>query len=137
MKIFSRKFWAGLGLSMIIMLNLAVFTPVAWGANASPPPIIPNGAVGDLKIPHDTTGDSPNSYLQNRLLPGIAQIVISIAGGIALVMAIFSGIQLLTTYGNPAQAESAKKTLTYALVGIVVAGLSYAIVAIIAAINIP
>ncbi|MCC7432948.1 hypothetical protein IT412_05510, partial [Candidatus Peregrinibacteria bacterium] len=76
------------------------------------------------------------TYLQNRLLPSIANVIISITGGLSLLFAIVSGIQMLTAYGNSDQATAARKTLTFALVGLVISALSYGIVAIIASITV-
>ncbi len=100
------------------------------------PPIIPAGANQNLLLPHDATNDSNQNYVQNRLLPGITSVIISLTGGIALIMMIVAGIQLLTSGGDPAVAGKAKKTITFALAGIVIAVLSYGIVAIIASINV-
>lgn len=108
------------------------------GGKVTQPPIIPVGSTSNQKLylPHDTSQDSNMNYVQNRLLPGIATMIIGITGGLALLFVIISGIQLLTSYGDSAAAEKAKKTLTYALAGVVIAGLSYAIVAIVGSISV-
>jgi hypothetical protein len=73
---------------------------------------------------------------KNRLLPSIASVIIAITGGLSLLFAIVSGIQMLTAYGNADQATAARKTLVFALVGLVISSLSYGIVAIIASITV-
>lgn len=98
------------------------------------PPIIP--VKDKIYIPVNTSGESNKNYLQNRLLPSIANVIISITGGLSLLFAIVSGIQMLTAYGNSDQATAARKTLTFALVGLVISALSYGIVAIIASITV-
>lgn len=53
-------------------------------------------------------------------------------GGIALLITIIiGGLQYITAGGNPQQAESAKKTLTYAIGGFVVLALSFLILKLI------
>lgn len=106
------------------------------GSKVTIPPIIPAGANQNLLLPHNASNDSNQNYVQNRLLPGITSVIISLTGGIALIMMIVAGIQLLTSGGDPAVAGKAKKTITYALAGIIIAVLSYGIVAIIASINV-
>lgn len=108
------------------------------GGKVVQPPIIPAGATSNQKLylPHDTTQDANLNYVQNRLLPGITAMIIGITGGLSLLFVIISGIQLLTSYGDSGAAEKAKKTLTYALIGVVVSGLSYAIVAIVSSISV-
>lgn len=57
------------------------------------------------------------------------------AGIVALYFIIFSGIKLLTSQGEPDKVASAKKTLTWALVGLVLVLMSVGIVRIIAQIT--
>jgi len=49
------------------------------------------------------------------------------AGVIALIFIIFSGIKFITSGGDPKQVEGARKTLTFALAGLVLILLSFAI----------
>lgn len=50
-----------------------------------------------------------------------------IAGALAVIYFIFAGFQYLTSAGNPEAAQKARNSLLYAVVGIVVIALSYAI----------
>jgi len=50
---------------------------------------------------------------------------------IAVLAIVWGGIQYLTSAGNEDQARSGKKTIQYALTGLVIAGLAYAIINII------
>ena len=65
-------------------------------------------------------------------LPGIASKVVDvmlfIVGILAVIMIIFSGIRYITAHGDKGQVESAKNTLIYSIVGLVVAIIAYAIV---------
>lgn len=140
----------GLSLIIIFFTNSLAFaqngtptpTPPSGsesGGIVTQPPIIPKGAIPSgtkLYLPHDTTNTGNKTYLQNTLLPGIASTIIGITGGLALVFVVISGIQYLTAYGDSTVADKAKKTLTFALIGVILAGLSYAIVAIISTINV-
>lgn len=149
-----RKYWR----TVLTSLVISIFTVMASSAVlADPPPpagapasgdtpvgtvtqpkIIPEGGTDTAKLylPHDTSNVGNKTYIQNSLLPGIAATIIGFTGGLALLFVVISGIQYLTAYGDPGIADKAKKTLTYALVGLILAGLSYAIVAIIATINV-
>lgn len=138
----------GLSLIIIVFTNSLAFAqdgmpPPPSGSESggivTQPPIIPKGAIPSgtkLYLPHDTTNTGNKTYLQNTLLPGIASTIIGITGGLALVFVVISGIQYLTAYGDSTVADKAKKTLTFALIGVILAGLSYAIVAIISTINV-
>ncbi len=48
-------------------------------------------------------------------------------GSVAMIVMIFCGFQYLTSAGDDTQAENAKRCMKWAVVGIAVAGLSYAI----------
>lgn len=45
-------------------------------------------------------------------------IILSIAGGIALLLIIFSGYRMITSQGNPEHLQGARETLTSAIVGL-------------------
>ena len=51
-----------------------------------------------------------------------------IGGIVAVVMMIVAGIQMTTSAGDPGAVKKAKNTMTYAIVGLVVMILAYAIV---------
>lgn len=90
--------------------------------------MIPTIPEGDKNIPQE-------QYLGGIFLPTITRIVIASAGAMAVIMIIIGGIEMLTAYGNEEKIGNAKKTITYAIVGLVVAILSYAIVTIISSIK--
>jgi len=53
------------------------------------------------------------------------------SGMVALVLIIYSGTRYITSRGDPTKVEGAKKTLTYAILGLFVIFLSFFIVNII------
>lgn len=53
------------------------------------------------------------------------------SGVIALVLIIYSGIKYITSRGDQTKIDEAKKTLTYAIVGLIVIFLSFFIVQLI------
>lgn len=58
---------------------------------------------------------------------------IALAGVVALFLVIWSGIKYINTKGDAKKAEDAKKSLTYAFLGLTVVFFSFAIVNIISA----
>ena len=50
---------------------------------------------------------------------------------IAVLMVIWGGVLYLTSAGDESKAENGKKTVTYALIGLIIAGLAYGIVEVI------
>lgn len=105
----------------------------------SRPSIIPLGTSQEIMIPTIPKGQNgipQEQYLGGVLLPTITRIVIASAGASAVIFMIIGGIEMLTAYGNDEKIANAKKTITYALVGLVIALLSYAIVTIISSVKI-
>jgi hypothetical protein len=80
----------------------------------------------------DTTVDSPddatkNPTLQDRLKT-IVNILLFILGAIAVIVIVISGIRYATSGGDSSAVKGAKDTILYAVVGLIVAILAYAIV---------
>jgi len=62
-------------------------------------------------------------------VPGVVSAVIWLAGIVAVGMIIFGGVKYSTSQGDPGKVKSAKDTILYALIGLVVAILSFVIIA--------
>ncbi|MCK5413412.1 MAG: hypothetical protein KAI57_03475 [Candidatus Pacebacteria bacterium] len=82
----------------------------AWAAPVSP-----------ANVPNDFTAAIVN--MTNWILGFVTLI--------AVLMIIWGGVLYLTSAGDDSRAENGKKTITYALIGLVVAGFAYAIVQVI------
>ena len=123
------------GVLALITFNMWTIT-VAAGPPAKRPDIIPAGAetTGELLIPKAPTG-TDEAYLRGGYLPEITTTVISAAGVAAVLFIIIGGIQILTAYGSDEKLSKGKKTITFAIVGLVIAILSYAIVSVISVIS--
>lgn len=72
-----------------------------------------------------------------RLIGQISTTMLFILGAIAVVMVIIGGIRYTTSGGDPQQTKAAKDTVLYAVIGLVVALLAYAIVAFIVNVFVP
>jgi type IV secretory pathway VirB2 component (pilin) len=71
------------------------------------------------------TGDGGNV---DTLVKTIVQIISAVAGIVAVIMIIISGIKYITSGGDSTKITSAKNTLIYAIVGLVIVVLSQFIV---------
>lgn len=58
----------------------------------------------------------------------IANVLLFIIGAIAVIMLIIGGIRYTISQGDSSAVQSAKNTILYAIIGIIVAILAYAIV---------
>ena len=74
-------------------------------------------------------------YFINEAIPGFISGFIGFVGIMAFLALVIGGIQFMTAYGNDEKLGSAKKTVTYAIVGFVIAIFAYAIVSIVSSVN--
>ena len=70
-----------------------------------------------------STGDNASNMIQT-----VINILLYVLGIIAVIMIIIGGIRFTTSDGDPAGVKSARNTIIYSVVGLVVAILAYAIV---------
>lgn len=79
--------------------------------------------------------NTPPAGIQNTSLAGIIMNITNYVLGfitiVAVLMLIWGGIQYLTAAGDEAGVEGAKHTITYAIIGLVVVGIAYAIVTVV------
>lgn len=59
----------------------------------------------------------------------IVNTILFLAGSIAVIVLVFGGFRYVTSTGDASRIKQAKETIMYAIVGIIVAILAYAIVA--------
>lgn len=86
--------------------------------NATPPPApcasnIVNGSCIKISTGLGDIGTTPTGLIQS-----LFRIVLSLSGGIALLLIIFSGYRLLASQGNPEAVKGAREQLTAAIVGL-------------------
>ena len=123
MKSIIQKFARSLLLIPVVLLGLSV-APVA-GAACSP---------NDLSIAGGANcaqGNSQPADLfggDNSIFRRITNILLFLVGAISVIMLIIGGIRYVISGGDQNQVTSAKNTILYAIVGIVIAFLAYAAV---------
>ena len=72
------------------------------------------------------TSSTPKSL--GSILTTVTNILLFLMGAISVIMIIVGGIRYATSQGDQTQVQSAKNTILYSIVGIVVAILAYAAV---------
>lgn len=63
-----------------------------------------------------------------KLIGTLVNVLLYLVGALAVIMIIWAGITYTTSTGDSGKVTRAKNTLTYSIVGLVVAFLAYAIV---------
>ncbi len=76
----------------------------------------------------------PPSNVQTDIIQAIMNVTNFILGFIAMIatlVIIYGGVQYLTAAGNEDSVATAKKTISYGIIGMVIAGLAYAMVIVV------
>lgn len=76
-----------------------------------------------------------SSFIFSKLIPFVIDYALKIAIGLAVIVIIIGGYQYMTAYGDTEKQETARKTLTYAVIGLVIALTAYGIVSIVTSIR--
>lgn len=77
------------------------------------------------------TGGLTSSQSLPELIANVIRIMLLFAGAIAVVFVIIGGYQYLTSGGNEESAEKGQKTLTNAVIGVIIVVLAYVIINVI------
>lgn len=104
-----------LGVASVLSLSVAssnAFAQVSSGINAA------------------TTDEMKNKQIDgsNGVIRIVSNILIWVVGIVAVIMIVWSGFKYITTAGDASKVASAKSSLIYAIVGLIIAILAYAIV---------
>lgn len=73
-------------------------------------------------------GGDPATDNFNLKIASVVSVLMFILGALSVIMIIVGGIRYTTSNGDSGRIKAAKDTITYAVVGLVVAILAYAIV---------
>lgn len=85
----------------------------------------------NIKLPDSPTTKFTEKGLPAQIVSTLLGVVLPIAGFITVIVIIISGIQFVTSGGNPEAAAAARGRLTYAIIGFVIIILAFAILQIV------
>jgi hypothetical protein len=106
-------------LAFAVLAGVAVFAP-AYSANAA-------DAKTQILEGANKSGVQDNVTIETRI-GTITRILLFVIGAISVIMIIVGGIKYVISNGDSGKVKTAKDTIMYAVVGLVVAILAYAIV---------
>lgn len=115
-----KKLASFLALAIAFIMNAGVMVEI--GLATSDP------CAGVPEAVKEAAGCNGNA---DKLTPAIVKIldgIILASGTVAVVFVIVGGINYMTSAGDAAKIEKAKKTILYAVIGLVICALSYVIV---------
>lgn len=77
-------------------------------------------------LPDPVGGEDQHNLVAN--VTGIINAIIAALGIVAVVVVLIGGVNYMTSSGDAAKVEKAKKTILYGVIGLVICVLSFAIV---------
>ena len=120
-----------LSVSVCSVIVASVIAPSA-GALSTSRPLQTLGvgvsAQDQVKKGIDNAGGTVNNFNIGTAITNIVNIMLYALGAIAVIMIVIGGIRYTTSNGDSNGIQSAKNTILYAVAGLVVAILAYAIV---------
>jgi hypothetical protein len=132
-----RKFITNLTRSLLLVpalaLSFGLLAPVAANAAGTSASSgctdVSGGITAGAACAHPATGAGPTDLFgQAGVFTTIVNILLYIIGAIAVIMLIIGGIRYVTSAGDSSAVTAAKNTILYAIIGIIVALLAYAVV---------
>lgn len=108
-------------------LFLAFTSPIAIASNVLDNQAYAEGAADLIQKGADSTGQK-DTRSAGDLAKDFVNIMLFAIGILAVIMIIWGGIRYVLSGGDSTAISAAKKTILYAVVGLVVAILAYAIV---------
>lgn len=108
-------------------LIFAFATPIIMTSNVLDNQAHAEGAADLIQKGADSTGQK-DSRSAGDLAKDFVNIMLFAVGILAVIMLIWGGIRYVLSGGDSGAVSSAKKTILYAVVGLIVAILAYAIV---------
>ena len=113
-----------------ILAGLLIVPALALGVSLATPAMQTASALGIQDGANAAQGDNTSSNLfgDSGIFKTITNTALFIIGALSVIMLIYGGIRYTISMGDAKNVEAAKNTIMYAIVGIVVALLAYAIV---------
>ena len=112
---------------LAVGLIFAFATPIVVTSNVLDNQAHAEGAADLIQKGADSTGQK-DSRSAGDLAKDFVNIMLFAVGILAVIMLIWGGIRYVLSGGDSGAVSSAKKTILYAVVGLIVAILAYAIV---------
>ncbi|MBQ3430799.1 hypothetical protein IJG20_01685 [Candidatus Saccharibacteria bacterium] len=112
-------------IAVLMIVGVLGWVLVPKGAFASDPVCSSTSGV-DREL-REAAGCSNTDTIKSPIR-SVVNTLLWVVGVLAVIMIIVSGLKMTTSAGNPGAVQKAKQTLIYALVGLVIAVLAYAIV---------
>ena len=120
-----------------VFLVLSALGDVALAADTKTTEVKLTKPVGGSILPGGplVQNDIKSSFIFSKLIPFAIKYLIGMATALAVIAIMIGGYQYLTAFGDAEQHKKATKTITWAILGLILCITAYGIVAIVSSIN--
>lgn len=101
---------------------------IALAVVVAPPVIAFDGTIQGGANAAKGTDQSADLFGSSGVFQTITNVLLYVLGAISVIMIIIGGLRYVVSGGNSANVTAAKNTILYAIVGVIIAILSYAII---------
>jgi len=127
MNVITKKTLTGV-FAAFVFAFVALFAPITPTASAACTEAA-TGLQAGLECANPGADNVPqNLFGDGSVFTTIVNVLLFLIGAISVIMLIYGGIRYTISGGNSANVTAAKNTILYALIGLIVAFLAYAIV---------
>jgi len=120
--------------SAVAALLFPVLSPALAGAVAVPNNIATQACIGTTLNVSDSgascTGDNTNNTLQS-ITTTVVNLLSLVVGLISVIFLIFGAFKYITSGGDSGKVTSAKNTILYALIGLVIVSIAQVVVRVV------
>ena len=114
------------------IISIAIMICAVFGASVLSTASLSGSASAQISegINTATTSEMKGKSIDgdNGLIKTVVNVLLWAVGILSVIMIIFSGFRYITSAGDASKTKSAQSTLTYSVVGLIVAIMAYAIV---------
>ena len=121
-----RQVFAGGRLLLFLLASLVIIARPALADCATNP--TEAGCPCALNSSSAICKDLENKDGLSNTIKNATNIVLFVAGALAVIMIIYGGIRYITAHGDEKQVKVAKDTIVYSVAGLIIAILAYALV---------
>lgn len=115
----------------VLAFAFAAVVPVTAGATGATCPTGSNSITGGVKAGAQCaqgTDQQTSLFGANGIFKKVTDVLLFIIGAVAVIMLVIGGIRYTVSGGDQTAVTAAKNTILYAIVGIIVAILAYAVI---------
>lgn len=115
---------------LLVLIGILSLTSIAGAAVGIDPAFRPDYApqtAGELSNP-EGAADNFTTKAVTQIIADFAVVLIQVAGSLSIYFVITNGLHLVKSFGKDEELQKAKKGLTWAIAGLVIVIVSYAIV---------